>query len=67
MTYHRDIWDVKDFIGLLPGMTLAQWLGTRIAAVGLSYLSKFLPNNDGSKCSGDRSLEVADLERGTST
>ena len=67
VTYHRDIWDVKDFIGLLPGMTLAQWLGTRIAAVGLSYLSKFLPNNDGSKCSGDRSLEVADLERGTST
>ena len=65
VTYHRDIWDVKDLIGMLPGMTLAQWLGTRIAAVGLSYLSKFLPNNP--KCSGDsarRSLEVADLERG---
>ena len=67
VTYHRDFWDVKDLIGMLPGMTLAQWLGTRIAAVGLSYLSRFLPNNDDSKCSGDsarRSLEVADLERG---
>ena len=67
VTYHRDFWDVKDLIGMLPGMTLAQWLGTRIAAVGLSYLSKFLPNDDDSKCSGDsarRSLEVADLERG---
>jgi hypothetical protein len=67
VTSHRDFWDVKDLIGMLPGMTLAQWLGTRIAAVGLSYLSKFLPNNDDSKCSGDsarRSLEVADLERG---
>jgi len=65
VTYHRDIWDVKDLIGMLPGMTLAQWLGTRLAAVGLSYLSKFLPSN--SKCSGDsarRSLEVADLESG---
>jgi len=70
VTYHRDFWDVKDLIGMLPGMTLAQWLGTRIAAVGLSYLSKFLPNNDDSKCSGDsarRSLEVADLERGMHT
>jgi len=67
VTYHRDIWDVKDLMGLLPGMTIAQWLGTRIAAVGLSYLSKFLPNDDGQKCSRDpacRPLEVADLERG---
>ncbi|KAF8806246.1 hypothetical protein BYT27DRAFT_7102590 [Phlegmacium glaucopus] len=67
VTYHRDIWDVKDLVGLLPGMTLAQWLGTRIAAVGLSYLSKFLPNKDDPKCSRDsarRSLEVADLEHG---
>lgn len=66
VTYHRDIWDVKDLMGLLPGMTLAQWLGTRIAAVGLSYISKFLPDKDDPKCSRDsarRSLEVADLER----
>ena len=64
VTYHRDIWDVKDLMGLLPGMTLAQWLGTRIAAVGLSYLSKFLPDKDDSKHSRDSALEVTDLERG---
>lgn len=25
ITYHRDIWDVKDVIALLPGAVLAQW------------------------------------------
>jgi len=67
VTYHRDIWDVKDLIGMLPGMTLAQWLGTRIAGLGLSYLSKYLPNNNGSKDPARCSLEVADLERGADT
>lgn len=43
VTHHRDIWDVKDVMGLVPGVSLAQWIGTRIAAVGLSYISSFLP------------------------
>ncbi|TFK25981.1 hypothetical protein FA15DRAFT_667978 [Coprinopsis marcescibilis] len=44
VTHHRDIWDVKDVIGLVPGMSLAQWIGTRLAATGLSYMSRFIPS-----------------------
>ncbi|KAF4619385.1 hypothetical protein D9613_004928 [Agrocybe pediades] len=45
VTHHRDIWDVKDVVGLLPGVSLAQWIGTRIAATGLSYISRILSGN----------------------
>lgn len=37
VTHHRDFWDVKDVIGLVPGLTLAQWIGTRLAAKGVSF------------------------------
>jgi hypothetical protein len=40
VTHHRDFWDVKDVIGLVPGLTLAQWMGTRLAAKGLSFASR---------------------------
>ncbi|KAF9057824.1 hypothetical protein BJ165DRAFT_1327683, partial [Panaeolus papilionaceus] len=43
VTHHRDIWDVKDVMGLVPGVALGQWIGTRIAAVGLSYISRLMP------------------------
>lgn len=45
VTHHRDIWDVKDVMGLLPGVSLAQWVGTRLAAAGLSYAAKLLPKS----------------------
>ncbi|KAI0776180.1 hypothetical protein BD413DRAFT_602652 [Trametes elegans] len=35
ITHHRDFWDVKDLLGLLPGMTLVQWVSTRLAAQGI--------------------------------
>lgn len=38
ITRHRDFWDVKDLLGLVPGVSLAQWIGTRLAGTGLSYL-----------------------------
>ncbi|KAH0588026.1 hypothetical protein H2248_006762 [Termitomyces sp. 'cryptogamus'] len=41
VTHHRDFWDIKDVIGLVPGVSLAQWIGTRLAAFGLSHLSRF--------------------------
>ncbi|KAG6897602.1 hypothetical protein C0992_013042 [Termitomyces sp. T32_za158] len=41
VTHHRDFWDVKDVIGLVPGVSLAQWIGTRLAAFGISYFAKF--------------------------
>ncbi|KAF8897898.1 hypothetical protein BD779DRAFT_1432771 [Infundibulicybe gibba] len=41
VTHHRDFWDVKDVIGLVPGVSLAQWIGTRLAARSLSCVSRF--------------------------
>lgn len=52
VTHHRDIWDVKDVIGLVPGVSLAQWIGTRLAAVGLSYAAKFIPKSKGNTFMG---------------
>jgi hypothetical protein len=34
--YHRDWWDIRDLISLIPGAQPAQWILTRIAARGLS-------------------------------
>ncbi|KAJ7265439.1 hypothetical protein B0H12DRAFT_1100752 [Mycena haematopus] len=41
ITHHRDFWDVKDVMGLVPGASFAQWIGTRLAAKGLTYVSSF--------------------------
>ncbi|KAJ7584363.1 hypothetical protein C8J56DRAFT_789541 [Mycena floridula] len=41
VTHHRDFWDVKDLMGLVPGVSLAQWIGTRIAARSLACASRF--------------------------
>ncbi|OSX59337.1 hypothetical protein POSPLADRAFT_1059531 [Postia placenta MAD-698-R-SB12] len=35
ITHHRDFWDVKDLLGLFPGMSLAQWITTRLIAQGI--------------------------------
>ncbi|KAF8659132.1 hypothetical protein AX16_001902 [Volvariella volvacea WC 439] len=37
VTYHRDFWDIRDLLGLVPGVSLAQWIGTRLVARGISY------------------------------
>jgi hypothetical protein len=34
--YHRDWWDIRDLISLIPGAQPAQWILTRVAARGLS-------------------------------
>lgn len=39
-------------MGLVPGVSLAQWIGTRLAAVGLSYAAKFLPKGNGNTFMG---------------
>ncbi|KAH8096714.1 hypothetical protein BXZ70DRAFT_975122 [Cristinia sonorae] len=38
ITYHRDLWDVKDLLGLVPGMTLTQWITGRLMAQGIRGL-----------------------------
>jgi hypothetical protein len=36
ITHHQDIWDVKDVMNLVPGVGVAQWIGSRLMARGLS-------------------------------
>ncbi|KII94651.1 hypothetical protein PLICRDRAFT_127735, partial [Plicaturopsis crispa FD-325 SS-3] len=40
ITHHRDLWDVKDVLGLVPGVSLAQWITGRLAASGLSFAAR---------------------------
>ena len=40
ITHHRDFWDVKDLMGLVPGAALAQWIGARLAAHGISLATR---------------------------
>jgi len=40
ITHHRDIWDVKDVLGLVPGISLAQWMGARLAAATLTVAAR---------------------------
>lgn len=42
ITYHRDIWDIHDVIGLVPGMRVVQWVLGRAGAWGLSWMGKRL-------------------------
>lgn len=37
---HRDFYDVRDLFALVPGMRVAQWIGTRAAAQGLAWVSR---------------------------
>jgi len=40
ITHHRDIWDVKDVLGLVPGASLAQWIAARLAAQSLTFAAR---------------------------
>jgi hypothetical protein len=42
ITYHRDVWDMRDVIGLVPGMRVMQWILGRAGAWGLSWMGKRL-------------------------
>ncbi|KAG1737424.1 hypothetical protein EDB19DRAFT_957470 [Suillus lakei] len=42
ITYHRDVWDMRDVIALVPGMRIAQWILGRAGAWGLSWMAKRL-------------------------
>jgi hypothetical protein len=53
ITHHRDIWDVKDVLGLVPGLSLAQWITSRLAARSLGFAARlFLGNNSSSSYFG---------------
>jgi hypothetical protein len=38
--HHRDVWDMKDLVGLVPGGMLSQWVASRLAAQVLSAVSR---------------------------
>ena len=40
VTHHRDVWDAKAVVGLVPGVSLMQWVGTRVAAHAVSLLGR---------------------------
>lgn len=42
ITHHRDVWDVRDALGLVPGVSLVQWVASRMAAQGLSWAARAL-------------------------
>lgn len=42
ITHHRDVWDVKDLVGLIPGGMLSQWVASRLAARVLSAVSRLV-------------------------
>jgi len=60
ITHHRDFWDVKDLFGLVPGVSLAQWIMTRITGYSLSLLGRF-----GMWAFGGSGGQAADQEEGS--
>jgi hypothetical protein len=38
--HHRDVWDLKDLVSLIPGGMLSQWVASRLAARVLSAISR---------------------------
>jgi hypothetical protein len=50
--HHRDFWDVKDLLGLVPGATLTQWISTRLTGYTLAGISRIL-----SRIIGKREVE----------
>lgn len=62
ITHHRDFWDVKDVIGLVPGLTLAQWIGTRLATKGVSFVSRVWIREKVHDY--EQAVSTADLDRG---
>jgi hypothetical protein len=38
--HHRDVWDLKDLVGLVPGGLLSQWVASRLVAHVLSTVCR---------------------------
>jgi len=38
--HHRDVWDLKDLVGLVPGGLLSQWVASRLVAQVLSTICR---------------------------
>ena len=45
IVHHRDFWDIKDLMGLCPGVSFMHWIMSRTTAMGLSYAYRLLPKD----------------------
>ncbi|KAJ8087037.1 hypothetical protein PM082_005862 [Marasmius tenuissimus] len=64
ITHHRDFWDVKDLMRLIPGVPLAQWIGTRMIGLGLTYIARSWMKDEGEPSESNSRRESEDLEHG---
>ena len=56
ITYHRDAWDVRDVVRLIPGVRVALWIIARAGAWGLSWISRRVCSNMVSDTQHDESM-----------
>jgi hypothetical protein len=65
ITHHRDFWDIKDVLGLVPGLGLAQWITSRMAARGLGLAGHLLGggHNGDSVCGSSNGSETRPVSR----
>ena len=40
ITYHRDVWDFRDVVQLIPGARVVLWIMARAGAWGLGWISQ---------------------------
>jgi hypothetical protein len=53
---HRDFWDIRDLVGLVPGARAAQWVLTRLAARSLATANWFFTR--GKRAEGLEGVQV---------
>lgn len=63
--HHRDAWDLKDLVGLIPGGMLSQWVASRLAARVLSGISRLVVWESDEKKRG-KVVESGNRKRGGS-
>lgn len=56
ITYHRDIWDFRDVVRLIPGARVALWIMARAGAWGLSWISQRVCSTMDSDARHDESM-----------
>jgi len=66
ITQHRDFWDVKDVIGLIPGVSLAHWIAARLAARSLSLAARIFLGSDRNSGTRKTAVEVGPRSRSVS-
>ncbi|KAF9266236.1 hypothetical protein L218DRAFT_956601 [Marasmius fiardii PR-910] len=77
ITHHRDFWDIRDVMRLIPGVPLAQWIGSRVVGLGVTYVARAWMKKSQNPSSKEREGEKGpgsvwqdesgDIEHGTAT